>query len=231
MEMAIIARRLKVKLKEDFGMPDMAKWYEAKYQTWTLDDRERILRYKIAIEHLDIEPGMMVADLGCRDGILSTLIPECGYCGYDIAPPEKRHTGLIQKQNICRDILGCEVYDIVIAMAIIEHVSSPMRLMENIEKILKPSGLALISAPNVYHWARMADNLFKRPDRSGHIQMFRWKEIDSLARLVGLRVISQHRGIDHIPKVPWRGLKKGYIPVRAKLPFQARTIQYVLGKK
>jgi 2-polyprenyl-3-methyl-5-hydroxy-6-metoxy-1,4-benzoquinol methylase len=43
-------------------------------------------------------------------------------------------------------------FDLVTALEIIEHLGSPVTFLQEIRKLLRPSGLVLISTPNVTEW-------------------------------------------------------------------------------
>lgn len=55
-----------------------------------------------------------------------------------------------------------EHYDVVIMIALIEHLIDPMRAMSEIRKILKPGGFAFVQTPNVAKYTRRIKLLMGR---------------------------------------------------------------------
>jgi len=49
-----------------------------------------------------------------------------------------------------------EKYDLIIMIALIEHLIDPLRAMQNIRKLLKPNGFVYLDTPNVAHYSRRA---------------------------------------------------------------------------
>ena len=46
------------------------------------------------------------------------------------------------------------IFDVVTIIDVIEHMTEPRQFMQEVHRILKPSGLVLIMTPNVASWAR-----------------------------------------------------------------------------
>ncbi len=99
-------------------------------------------------------------------------------------------------------------FDCIHAGEIIEHLFSPDLLLKEITRLLKPSGYAVITTPNLASWRnRIAlllgwqpfdtevSSIFivgnpraPRGIMSGHIRVFTWKALSELVDLYGLRI-------------------------------------------
>ncbi len=63
-------------------------------------------------------------------------------------------------ENIPEDLYG--KFDAVIMMALIEHLIDPLRAMQNIRKLLKPTGFVYVDTPNIAKYTRRIKLLFGR---------------------------------------------------------------------
>lgn len=104
--------------------------------------------------------------------------------------------------------------DLVVALAIIEHLHSPDNLMKEIYRILKPGGVLVVSTPNWrYAWKTFFDN-------PAHVHPYTVKSLATLCEAYGF---SNHRvapGLRAKPKFfyfnPWA------FQIAAALPFRGR---------
>lgn len=130
------------------------------------------MRFERAAALAAVRPGAAVLDIGARDGGLRrALPPDVRYQGMDIA------SEFASDQVLIRDIaegipFGDETFDNVFCIEVLEHVHNPWNAISEIRRVLKPGGVLTISVPNPYHFKELIWNLFRIPDRQGHI--FSW---------------------------------------------------------
>lgn len=104
--------------------------------------------------------GKKVLDIGCGPGVdIHFLIDGNEVHGIDISDkvlsiakdqgiiPHKIDLSVIDKLPF-RD----EVFDIIIATDILEHLFSPKKLLHEIHRVCKSDGFAVISVPNHFYW-------------------------------------------------------------------------------
>jgi 2-polyprenyl-3-methyl-5-hydroxy-6-metoxy-1,4-benzoquinol methylase len=130
-------------------------------------------------------PPSKVLDLGCSGGLFAERVRALGHTvtGVDYIEIEgvRERTDrflVADLNNGLPDEVG-EGYDIVVAGDVIEHLSRPERVLEEIRTVLRPGGQLLLSVPNIGHWysrARVALGTFDY-DRRGildetHLRFF-----------------------------------------------------------
>jgi len=133
------------------------------------------------IRWLAPQPGEQILDIGCGDGYYDWSIAKSGakVVGIDI---HEKHLPIAQKfyRSEFTDFLYMDAgemnfpgtyFDKVISLCVIEHLADDERVMQNISRVLKPSGLFVFSADSLsnpgitleekrHHQARYAVNTF-----------------------------------------------------------------------
>ncbi len=86
--------------------------------------------------------GKRIIDLGCGDQYIKNAILSAGgfYYGIDVSDADFERDKIPVKTNS---------YDIVICLALIEHLANPNFFMSEIKRILKPGGLIWLSTPDI----------------------------------------------------------------------------------
>ena len=149
---------------------------------------------------LDGLPASSVLDVGCSDGTLGALARRAGHhvTGVDLV----RHEGVARRldafleADLARGLPAqAETYDVVVAADILEHVTEPGLLLDDIKEHLKDDGQLLVSVPNFGHWyprGRTALGLFDYDQRGpldiGHVRFFTRRSFERLLRRHGWRV-------------------------------------------
>ncbi len=95
-----------------------------------------------------------VVDLGTNDGLLAAHIAPLvqSMTAVDIQNSESRHGVKTMRMDLNSDfdsVLGCETYNKVIALDLVEHLDNPEATMLKINKILKTGGKLYISTANI----------------------------------------------------------------------------------
>jgi SAM-dependent methyltransferase len=135
-------------------------------------------------------------DIGCGGGAILRQIGECKKFGADIEPKdipgvEVRFTDL-NSGKLPFDESG---FDWVVCTEVIEHLSNPDNLISEINRVLKPSGVLVLSTPNLASWVNRIKLLFgKRPGnidvslrRRDHVRVYTVGMLDELFKLYGLK--------------------------------------------
>lgn len=87
-----------------------------------------------------------------------------------------------------------EMFDVVVAVEIIEHLENPMHVFREVSRVIKPGGTFLITTPNVHNpvsvamFCRFGHHLwFNQRDRNfhGHIRSLTSEELSSCATEAG----------------------------------------------
>jgi GT2 family glycosyltransferase/SAM-dependent methyltransferase len=146
---------------------------------------EHIHRYSIA---LDIVAGKVVLDIASGEGYGSNLLSSVAHTvtGIDISGEAVQHAratysvknNLMFMQGSATKIdLPDYVFDVVISFETIEHLAEQSKMLSEIRRVLKPTGVLLISSPNrpIYSEASGNHNEF-------HTKELDFKEFDSLLR-------------------------------------------------
>jgi ubiquinone/menaquinone biosynthesis C-methylase UbiE len=186
--------------------------------------RWRFNRNKGFITALEKNPTSMVVDLGCGNCIFSNVVKEAiepaQMIVVDSFIPEKKdlHGMEFVRANL-EDILpfANNSFDVIISNQVIEHIKTPVKFMQEIFRILKPGGYAVISTENLASWDNIFALLFgyvpfsmefdqghfslgkifsagyitQSSNDHPHLRIFSWKGIIALALTVGFTVEKQ----------------------------------------
>ena len=149
---------------------------------------QRLLKpYSVVKEEI----GGNVLELGCGEGRgIEMILPKVdSFLGLDKIEEvirgltEKYPDGLfIQSVFPPVDILESGAFDFIISFQVIEHIKSDRLFLEEIYRLLKPGGLAIITTPNI----RMS--LSRNP---WHIREYTVKELNELSASIFDKVISK----------------------------------------
>jgi SAM-dependent methyltransferase len=103
-----------------------------------------------------------ILDIGCGDGSLSVLLKEATGAseawGIEISPEATENAQNKGIKAVCFDLdlkdfpFKEGYFDGIFAGAIIEHLSQPDHFLQEIHRVLKPNGWAIISTCNLASW-------------------------------------------------------------------------------
>lgn len=130
------------------------------------------------VEALSNMPRGQVLDLGCGHGDYSKRIHDIGFevIASDIDISRFRYRGIIDFQvcDISKPLPFPDACcDYILLMEVIEHLRNPYSVMEEINRILKPGGRLIISAPNILNFKSRLRFLFE-----GSYEYFREPPLD-----------------------------------------------------
>ena len=69
------------------------------------------------------------------------------------------------------------------------HTPTAYSTAGEIHRILRPDGVWVVSVPNPYHLKEIVWNLFRVPDRQGHIYSWTRQTISRLGEMNGFRLV------------------------------------------
>lgn len=144
-------------------------------------------------------------DVGCGAGALSQRLADAGYDVLSVdadadvfqAGTEFRQLDMENTEQAAEFRAEfSEKFDAVICVEVIEHVENPWQLVRNLAELARPSGVVLISTPNVGSWySRLRFFLngkfpffYKADSESGHIHAVTETELELMLQRAGLRV-------------------------------------------
>lgn len=100
-------------------------------------------------------PGLRAPDLGAGTGAMAARLRAKG-C--EVVAVDRDSTNFAAElPHVCVDFhqpgfavtLGCGSFNLVTAIEVIEHVESPMGFLRDVGRLLAPSGVAVLTTPNV----------------------------------------------------------------------------------
>jgi methionine biosynthesis protein MetW len=187
-----------------------------------------------------VPPGSRVLEIGCAEGYMSAYLREAKGCA--VTGVELSAEAAEVARGRCESVVVGDVedgaldalaggFDVVICADVLEHLRHPGRVLRSLREKLAPTGVALVSLPNVAHWDVRRDLLAGRfeYDRSGllddtHLRFF---TRDSARRLIaqsGYRVTET----DFVHRWPrqWK-YERAYR--RWERPLRRLTARFFLG--
>ena len=164
--------------------------------------------------------GKRVLELGCATGHMSRVLQERGcqivaiemdalaadrasaYC-------ERVIIGDLDQMNLDRE-LGDDLFDVVVAADVLEHLKYPAAALRGVKNFLKPEGYVVVSLPNVAHLSiRLAILAGRFPyaetgllDRT-HLRFFTRESAEKLFDDAGF-AIGHFQAMPHVPPDPAR---------------------------
>lgn len=214
-------------------------WYNNKAKIYTKNDPQGELRYKMALQSNPILKDDSVLDIGCKTLSLLNILDEreitCNYNGLDISQIAKKNLNFKVNKNpniIIKDAMEGlpfkkDSFDRIFCLEVIEHVHTPIFLLEEIRRVLKKDGKAVVSCPDPYYWINMLNTLFNIKENEGHISCFRSQEISTMCDFIGLKIVKKRTTFSTLP--PMKSRKHFYL--KTSIPLLSESIQYTLEKK
>ncbi len=141
---------------------------------------------------------IQLCDVGCSRGqfVAAAVAAGCSAEGVEPAPQIAQaardagltvHTGLLEDQRFPEDR-----FDALTLFEVVEHLRSPLPLLAECRRILKPGGILLISTGNAGSWTTRCMgarwDYFDMAQDGGHISFFNPHSMARLATNAGFRV-------------------------------------------
>ena len=218
------------------GLERIRNFYDSRSKTYGSTDVEGVRRYRAALSLANFDSRNAVLDLGCKLGVLHDLLGdshiEHRYFGTDLT----RNPGFVTADS-CKHLVQADVMDglpfqttyftHVFCLELLEHVTSPLFLLDEIYRVLQPGGQLLLSVPNPYYWAEVYGNLRGLSDTEGHISSF---TPQNLQRLLGFASLSIKARCGTYIRVPFLHRVRSDSLVDMKPWLLARSVVYLAVK-
>jgi SAM-dependent methyltransferase len=160
-------------------------------------DPEALLRFRKALAVAELRPNERVLDVGAKRGDLAHSARAFGvdvsYTGVELSPENvalANAAGLDVRLADVADRLPFEagLFGCVFCLELLEHLVSPLFLLEEIRRVLSGDGRAVVSVPSPYSWVEVARELFGMPDPEGHLNCFTTPVMANISALAGFRI-------------------------------------------
>ncbi len=135
-----------------------------------------------------------ILDIGSGSGSNLRLLREMGFINYqgfdlsDLAKKfcEEKGLGKVIVGDICKSSIADNSYDIILATDVLEHIEDEKKAIEEIRRILKPQGLAIITVPCFMSlWSDHDETLM-------HKRRYRIKEISAKIVNAEMKVVESY---------------------------------------
>lgn len=83
-------------------------------------------------------------------------------------------------------------FDVVTAIAVIEHVASPSRLLKEVHRVLKKDGIVILTSPDPF-WDSIADRFVYKSDVGGHVETFNLNTLRRYLKKQGFKTINAEK--------------------------------------
>lgn len=216
--------------KEDF--------YRERAKTYPFEDPEALIRYRNAIDWMDLSQDRVVREVGCKFSVIRDLLQRrasfVDYVAIDIDEPTlmripgytptqfARHNanhGLPFRDNTA---------DYLVCLEVLEHLEDATRFFSESWRVLKKDGLLILSVPNPYCWMEFINNLRRAKDEEGHIASYTFQNIEALSSFCGFKLLDIKGTFTRLPFS--RRLFGKYKLVRTKNIFLTRSYMFLLQK-
>ncbi len=150
----------------------------------------------LIVGRLDRRP--RIVDVGCSRGDFVAAATAAGFEAEGVEPAphiaaaaraagRKVHTGLLEAQHF-----DDGRFDAVSLFEVVEHLRSPLELLQECRRILRPGGIMLISTGNAASWTARAMkarwDYFQTQKDAGHISFFNLQSMGLLAERAGFEL-------------------------------------------
>jgi 2-polyprenyl-3-methyl-5-hydroxy-6-metoxy-1,4-benzoquinol methylase len=135
-----------------------------------------------------------VLDIGCGNGVLANFIAPADYLGMDRNPAVLARARALYPGHAFAEQLpeAAPVYDTVVSLAVIEHISYPAEAMTAWSKYLKPGGRMVLTTPHpAFEWiheAGAAVGVFSKDAAEEHEEMIDRKRMEALLQSKPMRI-------------------------------------------
>lgn len=217
-------------------------------------------RYTGMLQMLPSRP-LKVLDVGCGEGAFSQRIARQGHqvVGIDPSPAalaaaesltsDQRQTLALRFDGANIESFPAHSFDLVVSTQVLEHTHNPGAVLAQMNRVLRPSGLLLLSIPNsatprhflrpvlrrgsmIERLRRVNDSALHRYDKSSdHIQAWDAEHFVRLVGTAGFR-LCDYAALEGVP-LPWefsRIRMPAYVPLPGVFRDWAYTLAFMFTK-
>lgn len=138
-----------------------------------------------------------ILDIGCGSGDLSQLVNSDNYFGYDI---DSFSLSLAKKKYPNHSFgkkLPKSKFDMIISLAVIEHVKDPIYFLHALKKNLNPKGTIILTTPHpAFEWIHDLGakfGLFSSHASEEHETLINLKSMKEIASQAGYEIMNYSR--------------------------------------
>lgn len=151
-----------------------------------------------------LSPSSLVLDVGCNKGQTGKLLKDragCKVIGVDHSRQAVKEAKKVLDKVILADIelgkidLGRDLFDLIILSNILEHLRTPLAVLQGLKRHLKPNGYFLIAVPNIAFWQIRLDLFLGKFNyqevgilSQDHLRFFTYKTLKELVENAGLKI-------------------------------------------
>lgn len=184
-------------------------FYRERAKTYPFEDPEALIRYRRAIDWMDLDGPLSILEVGCKFSVIFDLLNRANrpfdyqaididletlqrIPGYDPARFVQHNANLdLPFEDAGADYLVC--------LEVMEHLENATHFLAEVKRVLKPGGKFVLSVPNSYCWMEWLDNVRRARDIEGHIATFTHQNIDALLSFCGMTLRDVQGTFTRIP--------------------------------
>ena len=138
-----------------------------------------------------------ILDIGCGSGDLGQLVNSDNYFGYDIDSFSLSLAKNKYPNHSFENKLPKKKFDIIVSLAVIEHVKDPVNFLHTLKKNLNPNGKIILTTPHpAFEWIHdlgAKSGLFSSHASEEHETLMNYKSMIRISKASGLKIISYKR--------------------------------------
>lgn len=127
--------------------------YQSELNHWWDKGKRKIIRSLIKKYGWSSEAKLKILDIGCGTGALAKEIGNLGdYYGIDVSEKavdfcKKRGIKNVEQGDAIHIPYGADHFDMVLALDVIEHIDDDSGALDEVRRVLRPGGIAIVTAP------------------------------------------------------------------------------------
>lgn len=179
-------------------MSDLSQYYEnyLNHNGYKLKDQGETSRVAYLKEYVRAKTpvGGKVLDIGCGDMHLSELMPEFNWSGIDINVEQSNGKGTKHDLESTPYPFEGHAFDTVVCSEVLEHLFSPLKVTEEIKRLIKPGGCYILSTPNfdyVDHYLQQFQQIkndLSKPWTYEHIRQYSYSSHEQILDAAGFEL-------------------------------------------